>query len=97
MNIIFVKPRGLRLPPPRIGGADPFKLAEQIRRYGDSVAGMPPVQVTLGMDGEMMINDGVTRATRVAKLKPGAIIPVEVIDHRPNWSFAHLPRVEETL
>src|SRR5258706_16379804 len=97
MNIIYVNPADLRLPPARHAGADPFKLADQIRRFGDSVAGMPPVQATLGHNDELMLNDGVTRATRIAKLKPSAIIPVEVIDHRPTWSFLHLPRVKERL
>jgi hypothetical protein len=30
-----------------------------------------------------MINDGVTRATRVAKLLPGVLVRVEVIDDLP--------------
>jgi hypothetical protein len=55
-----VDPGDLHLPPPRASGADPFKLAEQIRRFGDSVLGMPPVEVTEARDGALMINDGVT-------------------------------------
>ncbi len=42
-----------------------------------------------------MINDGVTRASRLAKLRPGAIIEVEVIDERLNWSIEHLPLVRD--
>ena len=72
MSTVYVSPGELRLPPARRSGADPFKLADQIRRYGDSVTGMPPVQVTVGQGGDMMLNDGVTRATRIAKLKPSA-------------------------
>ena len=30
-------------------------------------------------DGELVIYDGVTRATRVAKLLPGQTVPVELI------------------
>jgi hypothetical protein len=45
----------------------------------------------------MMINDGVTRASRIAKLRQGATILVEIIDERPNWSLEHLPRVKERL
>jgi hypothetical protein len=74
-----------------------MKLADQIRRFGKSTAGMPPLQVTRGSGGELMINDGVTRAFRLAHLKPDATIVVEVIDERPNWSFNHLPTVQEKL
>lgn len=45
--------------------------------------GMPPVEVSRGTDGALVINDGVTRATRVAKLAPGTTIRVEVIDDLP--------------
>ncbi|MBW3597684.1 MAG: hypothetical protein KY475_10450 [Planctomycetes bacterium] len=44
---------------------------------------MPPLLVSRGADGELVINDGVTRATRVAKLLPGALVTVEVIDDLP--------------
>jgi len=44
-----------------------------------------------------MINDGVTRASRVAKLALGVRIWVEVIEDRPGISFEHLPRVRERL
>jgi hypothetical protein len=74
-----------------------MKLAAQIGKYGDSTVAMPPVQVTRAARGELMINDGVTRAARVAKLRPGATIVVEVIEERPAWSLEHLPRVWETL
>jgi hypothetical protein len=95
--IVDVDPGRLRLPPSRQSGADPFKLQEQIRRFGDRSTAMPPPQVTRGAGGEMMINDGVTRATRIAKLRPGDTIPVEVIDERPIWSLEHLPLVKERL
>jgi hypothetical protein len=39
-----------------------------------------------------MINNGVTRATRIAKLSPGTLVRVEVIDDiRPP--LAHLPTI----
>jgi hypothetical protein len=44
-----------------------------------------------------MINNGVTRATRVAKLSPQTKIRVEIIDERPTVSLNHLPRILETL
>ena len=95
--ILHVDPATLRLPPSRIGGADPHKLARQIQQYGDRAAGMPIVQVTRGLGGEMMVNDGVTRATRLAKLNPRATIPVEIIEERPMMSLDHLPRIRERL
>lgn len=44
---------------------------------------MPVVEVSRGTDSELMINDGVTRATRVAKLLPGTLVRVEIIDDLP--------------
>ncbi len=44
---------------------------------------MPTLEVSQGTDGELMINNGVTRATRIAKLLPGVLIHVEVIDDLP--------------
>lgn len=44
---------------------------------------MPPLLVSRGADGELVINDGVTLATRVAKLLPGRLVTVEVIDDLP--------------
>jgi hypothetical protein len=41
-----------------------MKLQEQLNKFGYSAVGMPPIEVTLGMNGELMINDGMTRATR---------------------------------
>ncbi|HVS34591.1 MAG TPA: hypothetical protein VMS17_03350 [Gemmataceae bacterium] len=74
-----VDPRTLRLPWSRRGGADPGKLARQISRHGKSTQGMPPLFVYRATDGELVISDGVTRATRAAKLLPGTPIRVEVI------------------
>ena len=44
---------------------------------------MPPLEVSRVTIGELVINDGETRATRVAKLLPGATVRVEVIDDVP--------------
>lgn len=57
---------------------------------------MPPVFVICGTDGELMISDGVTRATRAAKLCPGELVPAELIDEAPQ-TFGHLPTVREKL
>ena len=75
-----VDPRTLRLPRSRVTGADPFKLQSQIARFRRNVQGMPAIEVSRGTDGELVINNGVTRATRVAKLLPGILVTVEVID-----------------
>ena len=74
-----VDPRGLRLPPARSSGADPIKLSRQITQYGDSMEGMPRLVVYRASDGELVIYDGVTRATRIATLLPGQTVQVEVI------------------
>jgi hypothetical protein len=74
-----VDPRELRGPSSRSSGADPFKLQLQIVRYGASTSGMPPIWVYEGSDGVLMIVNGVTRASRIVKLAPGTLVPVEVI------------------
>jgi hypothetical protein len=73
-----VDPRELRLPSRR-GGADPFKLQRQISQFGASSAGMPAPWVYEASDGVLVVYNGVTRATRIAKLAPGATIRVEVV------------------
>lgn len=78
-ELLDVDPRILRLPPSRASGADPAKLKRQITRHGTSTTGMPRLFVFRCSDGELMIFDGVTRATRTAKLVPGQLVPVEVV------------------
>jgi hypothetical protein len=73
-----VDPRELRVPPSRRQGADPTRLQLQVARFGSSSAGMPPLIVYEGTDGVLMIYNGVTRATRMAKLAPGTLVRVEV-------------------
>jgi hypothetical protein len=70
-ELVLVDPATLHLQGARIDGADPVKLQRQIVRHGTSMMGMPPVDVKRGRDGELMIYDGVTRATRIAKYLPG--------------------------
>jgi hypothetical protein len=93
---IDVDPRSLHLPPSRRAGADPFKLQRQIIRHGSSVQGMPTIEVYRGTGGELIIYNGVTRATRVAKLLPGQLVTVEVIDDIPT-AAGHLPTIGDTL
>ena len=77
--LLLADPLTLRLPWSRSQGADPAKLARQISRFGDSSEGMPPLFVFRATDEELVISDGVTRATRIAKLAPGTKVLVEVI------------------
>ena len=80
---VDVDPRSLRLPSARRTGADAYKLHRQIARFGTSVRGMPSIEVSRGTDGELVINNGVTRATRIAMHLPGILVTVEVIDDLP--------------
>ena len=57
---------------------------------------MPPVFVYEDPDGLLEIFDGVTRATRIAKLAAGEKVPVVVIG-RFRRSRASSPRVRERL
>lgn len=91
-----VDPATLHLPLERIDGADPGKLQRQIARHGKSLTGMPPLLVYRGADGQLVLSDGVTRATRAAKLCPGTVIPVELLGTLPH-PVGHLPTVQEKL
>lgn len=78
-----IDPRSLRVPGSRRTGADPVKLQRQMAQFGKSTQGMPPIEVSRGADGEFVINNGVTRATRIAKLSPGTLVTIEIIDDLP--------------
>ena len=95
-EILDVDPRDLHLRPSQVGGADPFKLQTQIVRFGSSSVGMPAPWVYRGSDGGLVLYNGVTRATRMAKLAPGTLIPVEVVGEikRPVRNY---PKVGDTL
>jgi hypothetical protein len=97
-EFIFVDPSLLHLPPGlRAHGADPAKLARQISKHGNSLEGIPAVELTRGRDGHYRINDGVTRATRAARLRPGELIPAEVIEVLPNLDVTTTPQVREVI
>lgn len=96
-EFIEVDPAELYLPPDRRQGADPGKLARQIGKYGTSLDGMPPLQLTRGKDGHYRINDGVTRATRAAKFRPGESIPAEVIQDLPSLNVTREKKVKDCL
>ena len=90
-----VDPRELRVPGSR-QGADPVKLQRQIARFGASSAGMPPLVVYEGTDGVLVVYNGVTRATRIAKLAPGTLVRVEVIG-RLRRAFGPDPKIGDLL
>jgi hypothetical protein len=93
---VDVDPRTLHLPTSRPSGADPAKLQRQIAKHGTGTLGMPPLEVYRGTDGKLLLYDGVTRATRVAKLLPGQTVRVELIDDI-STPVGHLPTVEDML
>jgi hypothetical protein len=88
-------PRELRVTS-RIMGADPYKLQRQIARFGASTAGMPPIVAYEGSDGVLVIYNGVTRASRIAKLAPGTLVRVEVIG-RIRRAFGNLPKIGDLI
>jgi hypothetical protein len=55
---------------------------------------MSPPEVKRGSDGELVIYDGVTRATRAAKLAPGTLITVELTGNLKG-PMGGLPTVKE--
>ena len=57
---------------------------------------MPPLFVFEDPDGVLEITDGVTRATRLAKLAPGETVPVLVVG-RYRRSRASSPRVRDQI
>jgi hypothetical protein len=75
---------------------DRWKLHQQIRQFGSSKSGMPPILVYEDPDGILEISDGVTRATRIAKLAPGQKVPIVVIG-RYRRSRANSPTVRDRL
>jgi hypothetical protein len=96
-EFLDVDPNELYLPPSRKQGADPGKLARQISKHGNSLDGMPPLELIRGKDGHLRINDGATRATRAAKLRPGILVPAEVIQNLPQVDVTRMPKVKDCL
>lgn len=64
--------------------------------FGRSSVGMPAPWVYEGTDGVLMLYDGVTRATRIAKLAPGTLIRVEVVGQVP-LAYAADPTIGDVL
>ena len=95
-ELVRVDPATLHLPGSRRDGADPVKLHRQLARHGLSIDGMPEPEVQRGSDGGLVLFDGVTRATRVAKYLPGVTILVEVTGEL-RGPVGGLPTVGERL
>jgi len=95
-EFLDIDPRALHLPSSRLSGADPVKLHDQMVRFGSSVVGMPPVLAYRGSDAAITIYDGVTRATRVAKVLPGRTVRVEIM-RTITKPVGHLPLLGDTL
>jgi hypothetical protein len=91
-----VDPRELRVPSPRRSGADPYKSQRQMARFGSSAVGMPPLVVYEGTDGVLVVYNGVTRATRMAKYAPGTLVRVEVIG-RLKKAYGSEPKIGDLL
>lgn len=88
----YIEPSELRVPPARSLGADAKKLQRQIAQFGKQIAGMPPLWVYEAADGVLVIYDGVTRATRIARLAPGMPVCVEVIG-KLRRACGHYPKI----
>ena len=95
-EFLDINPRALHLPSSRLSGADPVKLHDQMVRFGADATGMPPLLAYRGSVAEIMIYDGVTRATRVARLLPGRALRDEVMRDIPR-PFGHLPTIGDML
>jgi hypothetical protein len=95
-RFLDVDPRTLHLPTTRWSGADPIKFTIQLSKYGTSTAGMDPIEVHEDPDGRLVIMNGVTRATRVAKFLPGQLVRVEITAKR-SASAAGYPTVADRL
>ncbi len=64
--------------------------------FGRSASVMPPPWVYEGTDGALVLYNGVTQATRIAKLAPGTLIRVEIIGTLPR-PFANEPKIGDLL
>jgi hypothetical protein len=71
-------------------------LIRQIALFGCSSAGMPPPWAYEGADGVLMLYNGLTRATRMAKLALGTLIRIEVVGKLPK-AFAGEPTIGDLL
>ena len=96
-EFLTLDPRRLRLPPSLGSTVCTVKLQRQIARHGRSLQGMPPLLVYRGTDGELMITDGVTRATRAGETLSGPDSACGSSRQFAVCPFGSLPTVEEKL
>ncbi len=68
----------------------------QIARFGASSVEIPPPWVYEASDGVPVLYNGITRATRIAKLAPGATIRVEVVG-RLRRAYAGAPKIGDLV
>lgn len=68
----------------------------RIPEFGQSAAGMPPPWVYEAADGVLVLYNGVTRATHIAKLSPGTLIRVEVVG-KLRGPCARDPKIGDVL
>lgn len=73
-----------------------MKLKRQIAQFGSSSTGMPPIVVYVGTDGELVIFDGITRATRIAQLSPGSLVTVEIAG-KVKRAVGRLPKIGDSV
>lgn len=92
--VIAIDPRKLLVPSNM--GADPYKLQKQIAKYGNSIVGMPLLVGYETLDGFILLFDGITRATRVAKLLPGRAVQVQIAGKMKVMSTKY-HCIEETI
>jgi hypothetical protein len=57
---------------------------------------MPPPWVYEASDGVLVVYNGITRATRIAKLSPGTLIRVEVVG-KLRRACVNYPRIGDVL
>ncbi len=92
-DLCEVDPGELCLPSSRRQGADPVKLQRQIAFF---LVGRVPGCRRHGFMRRQMAYNGVTQATRIAKLSSGTPIKVEVIGKLPI-NCAAAPKVGDVL
>lgn len=91
-----VDPALLHLPGSRRNGADPLKLQRQFSRFGKSTAGMPPLEVSRGSDGALVINEWRYAGDANCPIRARSVGDGEVIDELPV-PVTQLPTVGEKL
>jgi hypothetical protein len=66
-----------------------------MQEFGAMVEGMPPLELMRDGAGELMISDGLTRATRIHLSDPHKTVPAIIIQELPDGDFSQLPRLRE--